>query len=262
MEKETQESEMDLADFKRFALKEAFYLRLNAMSEYAEKTALIAGFGRYLADLIDIEPTETPKRRPYEKATEATTILNDAIQAVEQWNPKDERPTLLLADQDKKGKSVETTTNTPPELPPRPPHVLQEEHTSPVLPPRPTTQQTTRKSIDRIELYDPPPPAYQEDTSSTRSYTTVYHYQQQQPSYSSTHSPILLPESPGPIYIQQQIIHPLPTVMYSQMNYSQLYRQVSQRQQYYYHRPYSEFQQKSLNTTTEPSAPSSTALLF
>lgn len=256
LQEEAQDSEMDLADFKRFALKEAFYLRLNAMSEYAEKIALIAGFGRYLTDLIDIEPTETPTRRPYEKASEATTIVNDAMQAVEEWKPKDERPTLV--DQDKKGKSVETPTPTitnnppPPELPPRP-HSFQEEHSpvSPQLPPRP---QDKRKSIDRIELFDPPPPAYQ-DESPAQSFTTVY-YQQPNSPY-STQSPILLPESPGPIYIQQQIIHPFsPPMMYSQMNYSQLYRQVSQRQQHYYHRPYSEFQQQQRQRIdAEPSAP-------
>ncbi|OBZ80274.1 Sphingolipid long chain base-responsive protein PIL1, partial [Choanephora cucurbitarum] len=78
--KDTHESEMDLADFKRFALKEAFYLRFNAMNEYAQKTALIAGFGRYLTDLIEIEPTPPSQinRNPYEKGPEAAIIFADA----------------------------------------------------------------------------------------------------------------------------------------------------------------------------------------
>lgn len=43
---DTRDREADIADFKRFALREAFYLRFNAMAEYAEKTALLAGFGK------------------------------------------------------------------------------------------------------------------------------------------------------------------------------------------------------------------------
>jgi hypothetical protein len=43
---DTRSQEAEIADFKRFALREAFYLRFNAMAEYAEKTALLAGFGK------------------------------------------------------------------------------------------------------------------------------------------------------------------------------------------------------------------------
>jgi hypothetical protein len=43
---DTRDQEAELADFKRFALREAFYLRFNAMAEYAEKTSLLAGFGK------------------------------------------------------------------------------------------------------------------------------------------------------------------------------------------------------------------------
>jgi hypothetical protein len=43
---DTRAQEAEIADFKRFALREAFYLRFNAMAEYAEKTALLAGFGK------------------------------------------------------------------------------------------------------------------------------------------------------------------------------------------------------------------------
>lgn len=44
--KDTRGQEAEIGDFKRFALREAFYLRFNAMAEYAEKTALLAGFGK------------------------------------------------------------------------------------------------------------------------------------------------------------------------------------------------------------------------
>ncbi|KAI7904193.1 Eisosome component PIL1/LSP1, partial [Cokeromyces recurvatus] len=94
--KETQESEMDLADFKRFALKEAFYLRFNAMHEYGHKISLLAGFGKYLTDLIETKATTTEIRMPYEKSTEAQKIFEDAIKALKEWEPMagDERPTL------------------------------------------------------------------------------------------------------------------------------------------------------------------------
>ncbi|KAI8068292.1 Eisosome component PIL1/LSP1, partial [Gongronella butleri] len=98
LEKDTHDTEMEMGDFKRFALREAFYLRFNAMTEYAEKTSMIAGFGKYIVDLLDIRPTPAAEanRRPYEKGPEAALILADAIQAVDDWHPRasDERPTL------------------------------------------------------------------------------------------------------------------------------------------------------------------------
>jgi DNA repair ATPase RecN len=49
---DTRDREADIADFKRFALREAFYLRFNAMAEYAEKTALLAGFGKVRKEML------------------------------------------------------------------------------------------------------------------------------------------------------------------------------------------------------------------
>ncbi|KAI8990872.1 hypothetical protein BDF20DRAFT_6789 [Mycotypha africana] len=74
------------------------------MHEFAEKTALIAGFGKYLTDLIDTEPTikagqprlSPIQRKPYVKGAEAAMIVADAMNAIQQWKPlaEDERPTL------------------------------------------------------------------------------------------------------------------------------------------------------------------------
>ncbi|ORX59006.1 hypothetical protein DM01DRAFT_1333599 [Hesseltinella vesiculosa] len=98
LEHDTHDTELEMGDFKRFALREAFYLRFNAMTEYAEKTALVAGFGKYIVDLLDIRPTPATDdaRRPYDKGQDAALILADAIQAVDAWQPQagEERPTL------------------------------------------------------------------------------------------------------------------------------------------------------------------------
>ncbi|SAM06274.1 hypothetical protein [Absidia glauca] len=126
LDNDTQRAEIELGDFKRFALKEAFYIRFNAMVEYAEKMKMIGGFGKYIVDLLDVEPTttttgadvDTPSppsttdpatstttpvthpsnmmRKPYTSETQATLILNDCLLALDQWAPSedDERPTL------------------------------------------------------------------------------------------------------------------------------------------------------------------------
>ncbi|ORZ12243.1 Eisosome component PIL1-domain-containing protein [Absidia repens] len=98
LDRDTHDIELEMGDFKRFALKEAFYLRFNAMNEYAEKTAIIAGFGKYIVDLLDIAPTPAtePTRRPYEKGIDAAMIFADAMNALDDWQPDegDERPTI------------------------------------------------------------------------------------------------------------------------------------------------------------------------
>ncbi|KAI8327697.1 Eisosome component PIL1-domain-containing protein [Chlamydoabsidia padenii] len=98
LDRDTHDTELEMGDFKRFALKEAFYLRFNAMNEYAEKTAIVAGFGKYIVDLLDIAPTPatSPTRRTYDKGKDAAIIFADAMNAVDGWRPHegDERPTI------------------------------------------------------------------------------------------------------------------------------------------------------------------------
>ena len=98
-----------MADYKRLALREAFYVRFNALHEYAEKSSLVAGFGNYLVDLLDIEPQSCQK--PYTKFQETDMIWMDCKLAVEGWQPddKDERPTVLedlLVVEDNDGSSL------------------------------------------------------------------------------------------------------------------------------------------------------------
>jgi hypothetical protein len=192
-EHDTLESELDLAKFKRFALKEAFYLRFNAMHAFAEKTAIVAGFAKYLVDLIEIDQSK------YDQGPQAAVIIADALNALENWAPaaEDERVTAL--DNRRKGKepSVDVPhtpassseielVNTPPSAPPVPevPHSPEPEVTEPpALPPRTTptgyspqevqqvtsdvkTQHENEIDLERIDLYDAPPPAYEPPQSS------------------------------------------------------------------------------------------------
>ncbi|KAI8886173.1 hypothetical protein K501DRAFT_134830, partial [Backusella circina FSU 941] len=93
VEHEAALAEQELAEFKCIALREAFYLRFNALTEYAEKANMIAGFGKYLADLLVYDEKE--RESTYNEKV-AETIFSDAIQALEQWEPtlSDERATL------------------------------------------------------------------------------------------------------------------------------------------------------------------------
>lgn len=295
---DTHESELDLADFKRFAIKEAFYLRFNAMNEYAEKTALIAGFGKYLTDLIDIEPTPSTQstRNPYEKGPEAAVIFADAIDAVDNWKPmaEDERPTLANdAMAAGKGKEPEGITNQPPKLPPRKASSVEETMTHPTgYTPDEVSQATgdlktsheTEVDLDKLDLYDAPPPAYDgppprpaHQSSPLNSdqpiiqdsgYSFSSPYQSNatlppapQPPHQYCNHPVF--ESPVPMHQQSPYGSPYPKhnnnpylhqestyydqtgMLYNtQVNYQQLYRQVSQRRQPAAYRPYSEFQQQ------------------
>jgi hypothetical protein len=115
LDRDTHDTELEMGDFKRFALKEAFYLRFNAMNEYAEKTAMIAGFGKYIVDLLDIAPSES-KRRTYDKGIEAAMIFADAINAVEAWQPQegDERPTIAANTSKHQGTDATRVDDEPP----------------------------------------------------------------------------------------------------------------------------------------------------
>lgn len=184
LERDTRDTEMEMSDFKRFALREAFYIRFNAMHEMAEKLAIIAGFGKYIVDLLDIEPTPHGEahRKPYEKGQEAAQILADALIALESWHPMEgeERPTLAdqrasdvasvdtdADDLDKgKGKqkpAEDSKPSTPPALPPRSPRPQQTEPTG--YSPSEVAHTTgdlkinheTEIDLAQLDLYGPPP---------------------------------------------------------------------------------------------------------
>ncbi|CEP08105.1 hypothetical protein [Parasitella parasitica] len=87
---DTSAKETEAHEFKRFIMKEAFYLRFNALQEYAEKTAVIAGYGKYIVDLLDAE---------CHASSNCDMILQDALLTVDGWKPKDERTTLTEVDE-------------------------------------------------------------------------------------------------------------------------------------------------------------------
>ncbi|KAL7335252.1 lipid-binding protein [Mucor circinelloides] len=82
---QTSSKEAEAHEYKRFIMKEAFYLRFNALQEYAEKTAIVAGYGKYIVDLLDAQN---------HASSNCDMILKDALLTVDAWKPKDERVTL------------------------------------------------------------------------------------------------------------------------------------------------------------------------
>lgn len=89
-----QDKQNQMNDYKRFALREAFHLKFAAMQEYAEKSALLASFGKYLVDLLDIAPGPRP---PYDKHQDADMILTDCLLAVDGWHPPQAESSTLLS---------------------------------------------------------------------------------------------------------------------------------------------------------------------
>lgn len=85
----TSSRENEAHEYKRFIMKEAFYLRFNALQEYAEKTAIVAGYGKYIVDLLDAQN---------HASSNCDMILQDALLTVDGWKPKDERVTLTEED--------------------------------------------------------------------------------------------------------------------------------------------------------------------
>lgn len=252
LEQECRAQEQDLADYKRFAVREAFYMRFNALTEYAEKLAMIAGFGKYLVDQISIEPTPPGQpRQPYTGSEQINTIIEDAIAAIDGWRPmeQDQRPTMDLLDRQSSfdfqrrpttasmhsHQSSEdfdtrsfvdspTTDHHPPPLPTRP------QRSRASAPPPPTPPHPSMADL---------PPSYQESNMET-------------PVPSAPEQPAELPEDTefltpyqghGQGYqLPNEATSPVLSHFPSDQNpnYNQLYRQISQRQQHV-QRPYLEY---------------------
>ncbi|CEG84222.1 hypothetical protein RMATCC62417_18059 [Rhizopus microsporus] len=82
----TMQSIDDTAGFKKTMLKEAFYLKLNALQEYAEKLTLLAKFGKDIAD-------------GFEHPRDGIDIqVMEAMLSIDGWH-SERRPTLLLFDE-------------------------------------------------------------------------------------------------------------------------------------------------------------------
>ncbi|CAO3571323.1 unnamed protein product [Mortierella alpina] len=77
--------ELDLLQFKRLTIRDAFNAQFDAMIEFAEKMALIAGFGRQITNVIDVGPQEAEKATLYGGAEYTAAAINQVRVAVTSW---------------------------------------------------------------------------------------------------------------------------------------------------------------------------------
>ncbi|KAI8356837.1 Eisosome component PIL1-domain-containing protein [Mortierella sp. GBAus27b] len=80
--------ELELKRFKRVTIKEAFDSKFEAMLEYAEKMALIAGYGRAITLVIDTEPQIAGMVKVYNGAEYTAGIINQVKGEVTSWQPQ------------------------------------------------------------------------------------------------------------------------------------------------------------------------------
>lgn len=84
VEKEERERELEIGDYKRLALREAFHLRFNAMHEFAQKAAVLASAGQRLSS-------------PPSQQQQDDLLLTECMLQIDGWQPPEEqtRPTVL-----------------------------------------------------------------------------------------------------------------------------------------------------------------------
>ncbi|KAG0358205.1 Eisosome component PIL1-domain-containing protein [Gamsiella multidivaricata] len=80
--------ELELMQFKRVTIKEAFDAKFDAMLEYAEKMALIAGYGRAITFVIDTETQVADRMRIYNGADYTAAAVNKVKAEVTNWQPQ------------------------------------------------------------------------------------------------------------------------------------------------------------------------------
>lgn len=85
VEKEERERELEIGDYKRLALREAFHLRFNAMHEFAQKAAVLASAGQRLSQQQRDDPQQDD------------LLLMECMLQIDGWQPPEEqtRPTVL-----------------------------------------------------------------------------------------------------------------------------------------------------------------------
>ncbi|KAF9380233.1 hypothetical protein CPB97_008498 [Podila verticillata] len=79
--------ELDLLQFKRVIIRDAFNLKFDSMIEYAEKMALIAGYGRQITNVIDTGPQEADRATLYGGSEFTAATINQVKVAVTSWQP-------------------------------------------------------------------------------------------------------------------------------------------------------------------------------
>ncbi|ORZ14362.1 Eisosome component PIL1-domain-containing protein [Lobosporangium transversale] len=80
--------ELELMQFKRITIKDAFDSKFDAMLEYAEKMALIAGYGRAITFVIDTDSQAADRMRIYNGSEYTAAAVSQVKAAVTSWQPQ------------------------------------------------------------------------------------------------------------------------------------------------------------------------------
>ncbi|GJJ73838.1 hypothetical protein EMPS_06196 [Entomortierella parvispora] len=82
------QQELDLLQFKRVTIRDAFNQQFAAMLEFSEKMALIAGYGRQITNVIDTSPQLADSTTLYGGAEYTAATINQVKVAVTSWHPQ------------------------------------------------------------------------------------------------------------------------------------------------------------------------------
>ncbi|KAF9096837.1 hypothetical protein BGX23_010285 [Mortierella sp. AD031] len=77
--------ELELLQFKRLTIRDAFNAQFDSMIEYSEKMALIAGYGRQITNVIDVGPQPAERATLYCGAEYTAAAINQVKIAVTSW---------------------------------------------------------------------------------------------------------------------------------------------------------------------------------
>ncbi|KAF9111006.1 hypothetical protein BGX27_005512 [Mortierella sp. AM989] len=80
--------ELQLLQFKRVTIRDAFNAQFDSMIEFGEKMALIAGYGRQITDVIDVGPQEANRAFLYSGSEYTAAAINRVKIAVTTWQPQ------------------------------------------------------------------------------------------------------------------------------------------------------------------------------
>ncbi|KAI7862812.1 Eisosome component PIL1-domain-containing protein [Spinellus fusiger] len=187
----TDPDEVEMGNFKRVASREALYLLLNGMQELSSKTDIIASFGKYIVDELEVTPLKLGEAVAEYQGTEKTLrIVKDATHALDNWKPDKAKvrrtltshhgrnplipPRTSSIEPNIKRYSLETTNNKPKESPESNTH--------------PDTHQDDMEKKDTKETS-----LAVNDTPTT--HLTVKHHSLRKPDESGAHpDPSLLPQ--------------------------------------------------------------------
>ncbi|KAI1307299.1 hypothetical protein EDD11_004550 [Mortierella claussenii] len=79
------DQELELLQFKRVTIRDAFNAQFDSMIEFGEKMALIAGYGRQITNVIDVGPQEEHRTTLYSGAEYTAAAISQVKIAVTSW---------------------------------------------------------------------------------------------------------------------------------------------------------------------------------